>query len=186
MAAIQITPSGIGQTMMIGAVIVGGVLIGDAFFFMADKPSLLAYFNVAVFLDERIRAVAEIAAGILLGMFGLGIWTVQVGGLAIATVLILTLGSYWQVSGTKGSANQRETTASTSKTTTQAANASARRYSCPLLQKDKDWCKEDHDKDGVINMRDSYFNNRGQGIRNCTTGMFTTDHKANAMCVEIK
>lgn len=187
MASIQITPSGIGQTMMIAAVAVGGAMIADSIFFMTNGPSFLGYLNIAVALDERVRAVAEIAVGIMLAMFGLGLWTVQVGGIAIIAVMVLTLGNYWSIMGSRGTANQHYTTVSTNRPAVQQASAAgaATRYACPLSKKQSDWCDEDHDADGTKNRFDPYFNNKGQGMRNCRFQNYITDTNSEG-CKAVK
>jgi hypothetical protein len=175
MASIQITPTGLGQTMMIAAVAIGAGLIIDACMFMSDKSSLLGYFNIGIALEERSRAVLEIGAGILLAMFGIGLWTVQVGGIAIIALLCLTLGQYWTINGSRGSAhNTQIATVSTPQAAARQQKASTNRYECPLGAAQLKWCDEDTDGDGTINRYDKSYNKSGQAIRNCRFRTYIT------------
>lgn len=175
MASIQITPTGLGQTMMIAAVCVGGAMVVDACMFMSDKSSFLGFFNIGIALEERSRAVMEIGAGIMLAMFGIGLWTVQVGGIAIIALLCLTLGQYWTINGSRGSANNTQmATVSTTQAAARQQQSSTNRYECPLGAEQLAWCDEDTDGDGTINRYDKSYNKSGQAIRNCRFKTYIT------------
>lgn len=185
-SAIHLTPSGVGQALMLTAIAVGGVLVLDSIFFMIDEPSILAKFNVAMLLNDKLRGAMELAFGILLVMFGSGKWVVQVGWLAIAALVCMTSGVIWSYSGSRGVANQHYTTVATKPAAQQASvNSGPARYECPLSPDKKAWCDEDHDKNGVLNRYDPHFNSRGQGIRNCRFGTYITSDYSQG-CKKVK
>ncbi len=171
MAAIQITPDGIGQAAMLLIAGIGVALLVDCWSFVSDGPSFLSSFRIAIHLDERVRALAEFLLGIMLFLFGMGIWTVQVGAAAIITCLLLAMGNYWSTTEARGSANDSRTT---TVHTTKNAPTHIRRE-CPLTPAQKQWCKDDHDGDGTINQYDSDFNGKGQGMANCKNGYYISD-----------
>ena len=187
MSSIQITPGGLGQAMMILLALLGVLLFADAVLFMFEIAEVSSRLNIEVLVSDKVRAVVEGGIGIMLFMFGLGIWTVFVGGAAIVGLIITSAGFLWAYNGTGiGTPSQQTTTTSTAqaRAATPNSNGSAR-YICPLDKEKEQWCDEDHDNDGTINRFDSDFNKRGQGQRNCRFKNYVTS-KNGAGCKPVQ
>lgn len=163
--AVHITPDGIGQAALLGIAVLGGAILVDTYSFVFEQTSFLGSFHVNIHLDERMRGLVQFVIGSLMVMFGMGIWTAQVGALAIIITLLVTMGTWWSTAdGGRGAAPVTETTVH--------VENNEERKQCPLTPKQKKWCTDDHDGDGVINRYDDFFNKRGNGQANCSNGWY--------------
>lgn len=179
MTGIQITPSGVGQTLMIICAFAGVALIIDSIMYMNDIKTLLNYIGLEVYLDERVRAVVLILIGLLAFMFGLGLWTIAVGAIAIATIVAMTYGNIWGATAWEGT-RPNTSTVQTQQAQAQNTNNGATRYRCPMEKANRDWCLEDHDNNGILN-RDQRDPNG-----NCDSKSFVSDTKISNACKVIQ
>lgn len=161
--AIHITPEGLGQSAMIGAIALGVGLGIDTYQFITHGTSFLNTFNVVINLDERVRGLAQAAISAGLIMFGAGFWTVQIGAAAIIGVVALSAGSLWTYTGERGTAATQTAEIGTYTTT--------EKHQCPLTKKQSDWCMEDTDGDGIANQFDEDFT---AGRTNCANRYYIT------------
>lgn len=179
MPGIQITPSGVGQTLMIICAFAGVVLVIDSIMYMYEVPGLLKHAAIEVYLDERVRAAALIFIGILAFMFGLGLGTIAVGAVAILTIVVMTYGQIWGTTSREGT-RPNTATVQTVKAQTQNTSNGAIRYRCPMEKANRDWCLEDHDNNGILN-RDQRDPNG-----NCGSSSFITTTKISNACKVIQ
>ncbi len=174
MAAIQITPDGIGQAGMLAIGALGVAMWFDAYLYARDMGDFFSTFQIAVHIDERLRVAAEIIIGLLLIMFAFGQWTVQVGAAAVFLSLAMALGNYWTVTSGYGEQPAPETTVYTGQPQGNSGQLPANRHRCPLTDAQLQWCKDDHDGDGTANQFDADFNENGNGRKNCARGYYIT------------
>lgn len=195
MSSVHLSLEGFEQALMLTAIAVGSVIAIDSVLFMMEEPSLSGRFNVDVLLNDKIRGAAQLAIGVMLVMFGAGKWTVQIGWIAIASMVAMTSGVLWKYSGERGQANQHYTTVATqhSRPVVQQASIASRsnakptqRWVCPLVGDKLDWCDEDHNADGTPNRYDKAFNKNSAGIRNCAQKNYITNRKENEDCKPLK
>lgn len=167
--AIHITPDGLGQTgmMIIGAIGISLWIDAYQFVFSPDTPSFLSSFSIAVHLDERLRGLAQFLLGLCFILFAAGLWTVQVGAIAILLSLFLSAGDYWSYKSSRGAPARQHVEL--------GEFATDKERQCPLTRQQKDWCNEDHDGDGTVNRYDSDWNTGDRSARtNCKRGYYVT------------
>jgi len=165
--AIYITPSSIGSISMLAIAAIGFALLIDVWQFTHGDDSFLSTFSIAIHLDIRLRALVMFILGILLILFGFGVWTAQVGAAAILLVMFLANGHYWTIKEARGSPNNQQTQM---KTTDDQA------HRCPLTPQQKDWCTEDIDGDGIDNQYDEDYNKGNvTGQKNCARNYYVSN-----------